>query len=331
MYVNANRNDSEVIQERFTVDPENCPDRGIPFGNNIVVIIPAYNEERFIGSVVIKAKRYARTVIVVDDGSKDDTAQIAYAAGAMVLQHKSNLGKGAALNTGFEMARLYNPDVTVMIDADGQHLPCEIDAVIAPVLEGKADLVIGSRYLNHACQVPYNRILGHRVINLFTRLASGEAASDSQSGFRAFSRNALQWIEFKSRGFSVESEMQFLAHEFGLKLVEVPVTIRYLDDSKRPALSQGLAVLTGILRLIGQYRPLAYFGFTGLFVLTGGLFCGIRVVERFQSIHELAIGTALIGSLLIIIGSLLISTGFILYSVRGLLIDLMRHRPEGSI
>ncbi len=290
-------------------------------GRRVAVLIPAYNEERFIGSVVLKARRYTANVIVVDDGSTDGTADVARAAGAVVVAHDCNQGKGAALNTAFRLAREGDPEVVVMLDADGQHLPEEICRVVLPVLRGEADLVVGSRYLQNASNTPRHRILGHRFFNLLTNLASGVRASDSQSGYRAFSPRAVEALAFHSRGFSVESEMQFIAHEHGLRLAEVPITIRYTDKPKRSVWAQGLRVLNGVLRLVGQYRPLFFFGLTGLAEMLAGLGWGLVVVERFNHFGDLAIGYAMLCLLLSIIGMVSLSTGVILHSVRGLLVE----------
>jgi glycosyltransferase involved in cell wall biosynthesis len=288
----------------------------------VIAVIPAYNEERFIGSVVLQTARFAETVIVVDDGSSDATAEVAEAAGAQVERHPENRGKGCALNTALEAARRLQPDVVVMLDADGQHSPRELALVAAPVLRGQADLVIGSRYLEETSQVPTHRIWGHWLFNKLTRLASGAPASDSQSGYRAFSPAALERIQFKSNGFSVESEMQFIAHEFDLDLLEVPITIKYTDKPKRPVLQHGLRVLNGLLYLVGQYRPLFFFGVPGSIALLGGVAWGAWVVDIFRRTSQLAVGYAMISVLLTILGSMSFTTGVILHSVRGLLIDL---------
>jgi glycosyltransferase involved in cell wall biosynthesis len=279
---------------------------------DLVVIIPAYNEARFIGSVVLQARRFTDQVIVVDDGSTDDTAQIARSAGVTVVSHECNQGKGGALNTGFRTARQFDPQVVVCLDGDGQHLPNEIDLLIEPIIAQEADIVVGSRYMGTFNQVPRHRVWGHQLFNLLTRYASGVESSDSQSGFRAFSPRALQAISFCSQDFSVESEMQFLAQEHDLRVVEVPITIRYMR------------VLNGVLRLIGQHRPLFYFGVPGMFLLVSGIAWGIWVVERFNQTHQLAVGTALVCVLLSVFGLILLSTGIILHSVRGLLLDLFR-------
>jgi glycosyltransferase involved in cell wall biosynthesis len=263
-------------------------------GHTVLAVIPAYNEERFIGSVVLLARSLAETVIVIDDGSIDATAEIAAAAGAKVLRHPINRGKAQALNTAFQVARDYAPDVVVTLDADGQHLPQELIKVAGPVLRGEADLVIGSRYLQHPFHVPRHRHLGHCFFNWLTGLASGVQASDSQSGFRAFSPYALTCSEFLSQGFSVEAEMQFIAGQQGLKIVEVPITVRYFDKPKRSVFQHGLQVLKGILKLTGQYRSLLFFGFPGLKFFLFGSIIGTTVIDLFIQTHQLAIGSALI-------------------------------------
>lgn len=289
----------------------------------VAVIIPAYNEERFIGSVVLKLRQNPITVIVVDDGSSDDTAVIAQAAGAIVLRHASNRGKAQALNTGFRHARSLHPAAIVTIDADGQHLPEQLASLLCPILEGRADIVIGSRYLQPAPATPRHRRLGHWFFNHLTRLASGVAVTDSQSGYRAFSPRAYTADLFHTSGFTVESEMQFLARQHDLRLLEVPVTIRYLDKPKRPVWQHGLSVLNGILRLTGQYRPLLFFGLPGLIFILIGFSAAAWVVQRYIQVRAFAIGTALSSLLVTMIGLVSLSTGIILHSVRGLLLDLL--------
>lgn len=291
--------------------------------HQIVVVIPAYNEDRFIGSVVLKARRYASRVLVVDDGSSDCTAQIARDAGAQVISHAHNKGKGAALNTAFQRVLESKPDVVVMLDGDGQHLPEELSQIVEPILREKADIVIGSRYIQQCSSVPRGRIIGHWAFNWITRLASGIASTDSQSGYRAFSRKAVETISFQSSGFSVESEMQFLAKENHLNLVEVPITIRYTDPPKRSVIVQGLNVLNGILHLVGQYRPMLFFGVPGTLLMALGLIWGLWIASIYNTTHRLVVGSAMLCLLAIIVGVVMLSTGFILHSIRALLISLL--------
>ena len=165
-----------------------------------------------------------------------------------------------ALNRGFKEAKKFSPEVVVMIDADGQHRIEDLPVIVTPILDGSADLVFGSRYLDDRSDVPRHRVMGHWFFNLLTKRASGTKASDSQNGYRAISAKAFL-LTFSSEGFSVEFEMQFIAKEKGLVVLEVPVVLaNYLEKPKRSPWLQGVTVLTGVLRLVGQYRPLLYFG-----------------------------------------------------------------------
>lgn len=300
---------------------------------NTLVIVPAYNEERFIGSVVIQARHYATRVIVVDDGSTDDTAAIAEEAGARVIRHEKNLGKAAALTTGFVHARGLIADghpvqVVVILDGDGQHQCVEIPHVVEPILAGEADIVVGSRFLGAKSRIPKWRVFGQQALTVATNLGSGFNLTDSQSGFRAFSPQTLAALDFESEGFSVESEMQFLVQKNDLRVKEVPIQVIYAERSKRNPFGQGLKVVNGILKLVGQHRPLVYFGVSGTVLLITGIGWGIVVVQRFYRTQHLAAGYAMICLLLSIVGMILISTGITLHSVRGLLLDVLKHRQK---
>lgn len=297
---------------------------------HIIAVIPAFNEEAYIGSVVLKTLEYVSCVIVVDDGSSDATAVIAQRAGAHVISHVKNQGKGMALNTGFEAARSMSPTVVVTIDGDWQHLPEELLRVAEPVKQGEADLVIGSRYIEHTSDVPAQRVLGHWWFTNFTNVLSGTNVTDSQSGYRAFSLKAISELRFSSSSFSVESEMQFLARDLNLRVSEVPITIRYHTQPKRSVLSHGMIVLNGILRLVAQHRPLLFFGVPGVISTLIGFFLALHVVYVYDSTKELAMGTALVVMLTVIIGTFLFFTSIILYSIRVLLDDIAV-RKSGSV
>ena len=291
----------------------------------VMVGIPAFNEARFIGSVVLQAKRFADLVVVVDDGSTDDTALIAEQAGALVVGHDTNQGKGEALNTLFQAARRYRAATLVLLDGDGQHVTSEIVDLLRPIHAGDADIVVGSRHMAGNRGTPGLRYGGQRLVTWLTNRTSGVDVTDSQSGFRAFSRAAIQSLTFAERGFSVESEMQFLAVEHGLRLCEVPISTVYVDPPKRNVLQHGITVLNGILQLVERARPLLFFGLPGLLLLLAGLGMGAYVVHIYQRVQTLAVGYALISLLLSVVGLLGFSTALILHAIAGYFTDLRHH------
>lgn len=283
---------------------------------DIIAAIPCFNEELFIGSVVLKAKDYVDQVIVIDDGSTDKTALVAEKAGAAVIKHDSNQGKGAAVSTAFEHARETGCRALVLLDGDGQHEPAYIPSLVKPVLDGEADMVVGSRFLEIKSSVPGYRILGHRLLTFLTNLGSRVKLTDSQSGFRAFSSKAIEALSFAEEGLSVESEMQFLANEADLRVTEVPVSIGYHGWAKRSPLAHGMGVLNSIMGLISRRIPLFFFGVPGLVMLAFGLWEGWRVVHGYNTYGEFWIGPALIAVLLCIVGTLSVFTGLILHTIK---------------
>lgn len=294
----------------------------------IIALIPAYNEQRFIGSLVLAVRAYVDHVVVVDDGSRDRTTEIAQLAGATVVQHAVNQGKAAGVNSGFAYVRQLNPAVVVMLDGDGQHNADDIPQVIAPVLEGRADLVVGSRFLSIKSDIPAYRQVGQHGLTLITNVASGVRIGDSQSGFRAFSARALQGLSFGQGGFSIESEMQFLAREHKLQLVEVPISVVYAERAKRNPVAHGLEVVNGVLRLVGQIRPLLYFGLMGSGIGMMGASLGLYVVNIYARTQQLAIGYALLTVMLIVLAMLLFFVGVVLHSMRGMILELKRNLLE---
>jgi len=212
---------------------------------NLTVIIPAYNEEKHIGEVVQGVKKYTENIIVIDDGSEDKTSEIAQKNGAKVYRHFINRGLGGALGTGISVALSEQADIIVTLDADGQHDPAEIPRIIKPIIDGKADVVIGSRFLVRQ-SMPLFRRLGNPFLNFITFFLFGIWSTDSQSGMRAFSRKAAQSLEFYTDKMEVSSEIlkEIKTHNFRLK--EVPIKCIYTDYS----LSKGQGLVVGLKTLI---------------------------------------------------------------------------------
>ncbi len=288
-----------------------------PFpAEQVLIAIPAHNEARFIGSLVLQAKRHVARILVVDDGSSDKTAEIALDAGADVVRHEVNKGKAAAVATAFRYARENGASALVLLDGDGQHSLEDLPRLLKAIEEDAADMVIGSRFLTIRSQIPRWRIAGQWALTSVTNVASGTRVTDSQSGYRAFSRRAIEAFSFGRSGFSVESEMQFQARQHGLRVLEVPISVHYGEPMKRNPFLHGLSVLEGIAWLVSQNRPLAFFGIPGLVVLLAGLVMGVIVVRIYEQTMILAVGYALITVLLVITGLLSIFTGLTLYSIR---------------
>lgn len=288
----------------------------------VAVAVPSYNEDRFIASVVLKARAFADLVLVVDDGSPDQTSAIARAAGAVVIRHPTNQGKAAGINTAFQWALEQRVDALVLIDGDGQHDPNEIPAIVEPVLKGEADMVVGTRFGAVESAIPAYRQVGQRALTTMTNLSSGLSVSDSQSGFRAFSRRALEQMRFRSGGFAIESEMQFIARKEGLRVREVPITAIYAEPAKRNPVKHGAAVVQSLVNMLERQRPLITFGLAGLVMLAIGMALGVHVTSEYAANQKLAVGYSLITILMIILGSFTAFVGVILHSMRTLLDDL---------
>jgi glycosyltransferase involved in cell wall biosynthesis len=283
----------------------------------ILAAIPAYNEEIAIGSVILRTKKYVDKVLVIDDGSTDSTSTVAEMAGADILHHDSNQGKGAALKNAFQRARQLDADILVCLDADGQHSPDEIPQLISPIQEGKADMVIGSRFLDIRSPVPGYRRIGQRILNTLTNSISQTKVTDSQSGFRAFSKKAITTLSLTEKGIGIESYLQHSADDLNLIIVEVPVSCRYDVEygSKMNPVYHGFSVFNAILKIVEERRPLLLFGVSGITLVCIGLITGLWVVNIYSETKQFAIGTSLIAILAIMVGVISIFNGIMLHTI----------------
>ncbi|MEM2944599.1 MAG: glycosyltransferase family 2 protein [Methanomassiliicoccales archaeon] len=244
---------------------------------NVAVLIPAYNEELTIGSLVLKSKKHVDEVIIVNDGSSDKTSEIARMAGALVVDLPNNGGKASAIMKGIEFVRNQGYQACVLLDGDGQHDPDEIPRVLEPVLKGEADLVIGSRFLDLKSRVPLYRKAGQEILNIVTNLGTRQRITDSQSGFRALSASAIQNFNFHSHGYAIESDMILRLSEKGMRIKEVPISSRYdvPNGHKKKPFSHGLQVFAKVIRFVTQRRPLLVVGVPGFSIFLTGLVLGI--------------------------------------------------------
>ncbi|HEV7664195.1 MAG TPA: glycosyltransferase family 2 protein [Chloroflexota bacterium] len=287
-----------------------------------MAIIPAFNEERTVGSVVLRLRQLLGTVIVVDDGSHDATAEVARLAGADVVSHPKNRGYGAAIQSGLEAAQDLHPQAVVLMDADGQHRFEDVEALVQPILADEADVAVGSRFADARTRVPTVRRVAQHGLTWLTNVSSGVKLSDSQSGMRAFGPQALDVLLLKSSSMAAASEMQFLASDAQLRVCEVPIEIRYFGDVKRSAVSHGLDVLNGILLLVSQRRPLLFFGVPGLLLVMIALSLGLDVVQTFARVRVLLVGQLIFTAVFAIVGTLAMFIALVLNALQGLRTEL---------
>lgn len=199
---------------------------------SIFVVLPAWNESQVLSGVLkeIQSAGY-RKIVVIDDGSRDATLETARSTpGVIALRHRLNRGKGAATKTGIEAAKLLGADIIVTMDSDGQHNPADIANLIRPIQDGSADVVLGSRLINPA-GMPRHKILANWIGNAVTWYFYGLWVTDSQSGFRAYSKRAAALIDTRSDRYDYESEVIREIYRHKLRFVEVPVEVRYTGYS----------------------------------------------------------------------------------------------------
>ena len=282
----------------------------------IVIGIPAYNEEKNIAGLLIKLKKISQDIIVCNDGSNDLTGKIAEGLGAIVIEHEKNLGYGSAIKSIFLKAHEVNADVLVTFDADGQHRIEDINVILEPIKNNIADVVIGSRFLNNNQEIPEYRKIGIKAITKLTNVTGGTKITDSQSGFRAYSKKVLEEIKPQESGMGISTEILIKAQKAGFKITEVPITILYEGDtSTHNPISHGSSVILSTLKYVAIDRPLVFYGIPGIIFLLVGLAFGVWAIQIYSEEGQLITNIALIGVSGAIMGTILIQTATILYSI----------------
>jgi len=283
---------------------------------NVVVGIPAFNEELTIAKVIVRSRRHADKVVVVDDGSSDDTGPISRSLGAVVVRHEKNLGKGAALRDCFEWAKRNAADVLVTLDGDDQHDATKIPLLIDALESNSADVALGGRQIMPP-DMPRIRWIGVRALNLVTRVKVNGRIVDAQSGFRAYSRRAIDVLAPAEIGMAADSEILMNAHRLGMRIVEVPISMRYtgLDTSTHHPVAQALDVFFGFLKFISISHPLAFYGGFGLCALVVSTAFGLMTIDYYQRWGRVITNLALVSVASGILGFLSIFTGLILFTL----------------
>jgi glycosyltransferase involved in cell wall biosynthesis len=293
----------------------------------VIAAMPAYNESKYIGTMVLETKQLVDEVVVIDDGSQDQTSVIAALAGAQVVTHAQNMGYGAAIKDIFIEAKKRNADILVILDADTQHNPREIPDLIKPIKEGY-DVVIGSRKKQSA-KIPFYRRIGQKVILSSVNVLSKTDLSDSECGFRAFSRKAIDSLELKESGMAISAETVAEAIRLNLKVTEVPVNVTYSKDSSTlNPVSHGVSVVTRIVVMISEQRPLFFFGLAGIILLLAGLAAGFFALNLYSHSGVISTGWSLVAAFLIILGIMSIFNGLTLHALYSIIHQaIKKERP----
>ena len=292
-----------------------------------VIGIPAFNEEKNIAAILVQLKNTSQHIIVCDDGSKDLTSKIAEELGAIVIQHKKNLGYGAAIKTIFLKAQEINADILITFDADGQHRIEDIKKILEPIEKNEADIVIGSRFLNDSQNIPKYRKIGIKAITELTNITGGTKITDSQSGFRAYNKKILQNIKPTDMGMGISTEILIKTQKAGYKIIEVPITILYEGDtSTHNPISHGSSVIFSTLKYVAIERPLTFYGIPGVIFLCIGISFGLWATQIFSEQGKIITNIALIGLGGVILGTILMITATILHSI----VSVVRERTNNS-
>lgn len=288
-----------------------------------VIGIPAYNEEKNIASIIMKLKKITDHIIVCNDGSTDMTEEISKELNVTVINHSRNMGYGSAIRSIFLKAKELQADILVTFDADGQHRVVDVQNVTKPIIDDKADIVIGSRFLENKSDIPEYRKFGIKIITKITNSSLKEKLTDSQSGFRAYSKNVLKDITPSESGMGVSTEIIIKASNAGHKIAEVPITIMYgPDTSTHNPVSHGTSVLFSSIKFTSIEHPLKFYGVPAIIFLGIGLAFMLWTFQTYAIEKEIITNVALIGIGSLVIGIVFLLSAILLYS----LVSVVRER-----
>ena len=284
---------------------------------SILACIPAYNEGKIIREVVKKCFKVSDQVVVCDDGSTDNTYEEADAAGAHVIRHDRNIGKGEALRSLFKFAAHSKNDIIVTIDGDGQFLPEEIPKLVTDIEQKNADIVIGYRF-DDATDMPNYRRFGNKILDRMANMATEISVRDTQSGYRAYSRDVIEKLDFKINGFGPDVEILIDAAKKGMRISEQKVTVIYntgTQTSTKNPISHTGEVMTTILEKIAIKSPLKYIGIPGIITILIGIYFASNVVIMYNDTGYFSIPFTIVGATLVVTGLLLFLMATLLFSV----------------
>ena len=283
----------------------------------VIVGIPAFNEENSIASLITQLKGITNNIIVCNDGSTDSTSKIAEELGAVVINHDKNLGYGAAIRSIFLKSKNLDADVLVTIDADGQHRVDDINKVMNPILNGESDLVIGSRFLDESeKEVPKYRKVGIKVITKVTNATIKKQLTDSQSGFRAYSKNVLKELNPSELGMGISTEILIKASSKNFRISEVPIKIIYNGDtSTHDPISHGSSVILSTIKFTSIEHPLKFYGIPSIIFFIIGISFTYLAAQYYTEIGRLSTNLTIVAAGTVLIAVVLLITGILLYSL----------------
>ena len=283
----------------------------------IIVGIPAFNEEKNIAVLITQLKKIADKIIVCNDGSTDLTSEIAEELGATVINHEKNLGYGAAIRSIFLKSKDLDVDILVTFDADGQHRIEDINKVINPIINGESDLVIGSRFLDESeKEVPQYRKVGIKVITKITNASIKKQLTDSQSGFRAYSKKVLAELNPSELGMGISTEILIKASSKNFRITEVPIKILYAGDtSTHNPVSHGSSVILSTIKYTSIEHPLKFYGIPSMILFIIGISFTYLSAEYYAEIGRLNTNLTIIAAGTVLIAVVLLITSILLYSL----------------
>jgi len=279
--------------------------------------IPAFNEEKNIAAIITKLADITDTIIVCNDGSSDLTSDIAEKMGAFVINHEKNLGYGAAIRSIFLKAKELNGDILVTFDADGQHRIEDIEKVTKPIIDQEVDLVIGSRFLDESeKEVPQYRKVGIKVITKITNASIKKQLTDSQSGFRAYSKKVLAELNPSELGMGISTEILIKASSKNFRITEVPIKILYAGDtSTHNPVSHGSSVILSTIKYTSIEHPLKFYGIPSMILFIIGISFTYLSAEYYAEIGRLNTNLTIIAAGTVLIAVVLLITSILLYSL----------------
>jgi len=279
--------------------------------------IPAFNEEKNIATIITKLADITDTIIVCNDGSSDLTSDIAEKMGAFVINHEKNLGYGAAIRSIFLKAKELDGDILVTFDADGQHRIEDIEKVTKPIIDQEVDLVIGSRFLDESeKEVPQYRKVGIKVITKITNASIKKQLTDSQSGFRAYSKKVLNELNPSELGMGISTEILIKASSKNFRITEVPIKILYAGDtSTHNPVSHGSSVILSTIKYTSIEHPLKFYGIPSMILFIIGISFTYLSAEYYAEIGRLNTNLTIIAAGTVLIAVVLLITSILLYSL----------------